>query len=284
MSIWSFFKGNSQHNHKSNYDELTPELKIEIKNLLQSDKAKDFNTEYIRTTNLEKKIITQYGFEAIKLIYERSNSSNYFQLGEFPKESPWFYLNNHNVEGFIKTNFKSILKNIPDLIDAMITRCQFIYAEKKEDCWQLHYLLDMKLYDNREYFKIYTGRAPILNPSPNTNLANFKWNIPEDLKTFYTIHDGFGDIYGANYIMSNAEIKIMAELMNPISKENNTNPEGYEFSDLLEFFPDGSGNAQCFYKNNSNATVDWDHETWEISGETKFFHFINERMGEIDEE
>lgn len=50
---------------------------------------------------------------------------------------------------------------------------------------------------------------------------------------------------------------------------------------MLSFF---GGNAQCFYKNNSNLTVDWDHEIWEISNEVGFFEFINERMSEIDEE
>jgi len=47
-----------------------------------------------------------------------------------------------------------------------------------------------------------------------------------------------------------------------------------------------AGNAQCFYRfnSNNNLTVDWDHETWEVSNQMKFFEFINQRMSEIDEE
>lgn len=142
----------------------------------------------------------------------------------------------------------------------------------------------MKLYDDRDYYRVYTGGEPLLNAEPNKNLKTYNWNIPNDLKAFYKIHNGFGEIYEANYIMANEDIKVMAEMMNPICKEQNVKPDGYSFNDLLEFFPDRAGNTQCFYKNIGNSTVDWDHEVWEISGEIDFFEFINERMSEIDEE
>lgn len=77
--------------------------------------------------------------------------------------------------------------------------------------------------------------------------------------------------------------------MNSICEKNNYDyPEDYKFEDLLEFFPDGAGNVQCFYRENldyQNAqTVDWDHEVWEISGKVGFYEFIDERISEIDEE
>lgn len=282
MGILTFFGGNSQNN--KNYENLTSELKEEFRSELKRDSEKEFNQEFVRTTNLENEIINKYGFDGIKLVFESRNSSNFHKQGELPKNCPWSNLNDKTITEFITENFKPISKKIPNLISSLKERCKFIFAEKKENTWYLHYLLDMKLYDDREYFKIYTGGAPLLNAEPNKNLKTFNWNVPNDLKKFYQVHNGFGEIYDAYFVMANDDIKVMAEMMNPICKEQNIQPEGYSFNDLLEFYPDGAGNAQCFYKNNGNSTVDWDHEVWEISGEMGFFEFINERMSEIDEE
>ncbi|PIE87531.1 MAG: hypothetical protein CSA01_00370 [Bacteroidetes bacterium] len=284
MGILSFFGVKAQNKTKEKHEKLTSELQEKFRKELKRDAEKEFTPEFIRTTNLENKIIHKYGFDGIKLVFESRNSSNYYNLGTLPKDCPWAHLNDKTIEAFINQNFKPIAKKIPDLISALKQRCKFIFAEKKENTWYLHYLLEMKLYDDRDYFKIYTGGIPLLNAEPNNNLRAFDWNVPSDLKTFYQIHNGFGEIYDANYVMANEDIKVMADMMNPICKEQNVQPEGYSFNDLLEFFPDGGGNAQCFYKNHTNATVDWDHETWEISEESGFFEFINERMAEIDEE
>lgn len=284
MGILSFFGVNSQNNKKDNYENLTSELKEQFRMELKRDSEKEFNPEFIRTTNLENSIINKYGFDGIKLVFETRNSSNFHKLGELPNDCPWKNLNDKTIAEFITENFKPISKKIPNLISSLRERCKFIFAEKKENTWLLHYFLDMKLYDKRDYYRVYTGGSPLMNAKPNQNLKNFSWNIPNDLKLFYSIHNGFGEFYDGISILGNDEIKVMAEQMNPICQEENVKPKGYTFEQLLEFFPDGGGNAQCFYKNNSNSTVDWDHETWEISGETEFFDFINERLSEIDEE
>ncbi|MCG8579928.1 MAG: SMI1/KNR4 family protein, partial [Bacteroidales bacterium] len=171
-------------------------------------------------------------------------------------------------------------------LSSMKERCLFIYAEQVDSTWHLHYLLKMKLYDDRDYYRVYTGGIPLMNADINTILKKYDWHIPKDLNDFYKIHNGFGEIYNANFVMSNNDIRVMGEMMNPICKEQNSFPENYKFDDLLEFFPDGAGNAQCFYRYKpiNNLTVDWDHETWEISNQMGFFEFINQRMSEIDEE
>lgn len=273
-----FFNGHSQ-NEKDDYEILSSDIKTELRNQLKVD------SDFIKISDLENTIINKYGFDGVKLLFEYRNSSNYYVLGSFPDDCPWIKLNNKNISDFIEKNFKSIEKEVPNLLTALKERCKFVYAEKKEDTWYLHYLLDMKLYDNRYYYKIYTGGEPLLKPIPNKNLTTYNWDVPVDLKKFYTIHNGFGEIYDANFILSNENIKVMAEMMDPICKEQNVKPKGYKFENLLEFFPDGAGNAQCFFRTNDEIiTVDWDHEVWEISWEIGFFQFINERMSQIDEE
>lgn len=262
---------------------LTNQLKEAFRKKLKPDPTKAFKAEFVRTTNLEHELIHQYGFDGVQLVFESRNGSNFHNLGTFPADCPWLPSNDLSICEFISHNFASIASKIPNLMASLKERCQFIFAEKKETTWYLHYLLSMKLYDERDYFRIYTGGTPLLNAQPNQNLKSFNWDLPNDLKTFYQIHNGFGELY-AQYIMTNDQINVMAEMMDPICKQQNVQPEGYSFNDLLEFYPDGAGNAQCFYKNKGNTTVDWDHEVWEISGEIDFFEFINQRLAEIDEE
>ncbi len=267
-----------------NYENLTSELKEKYREELKRD-DEAFDTEFIRITNLENKIINKYGFNGIKLIFESKNGANFYQLGELPNDCPWVILNHKTIAEFISDNFQSISNKIPNLITSLKERCKFIFAEKRENTWHLHYLLYQKLYDDRDYFTIYTGGSPLLNAEPNENLKRFNWTVPNDLKTFYKIHNGFGEILtiSDNLLLGNKDIKVMAEVMNPICKKQNITPDDYSFDDLLEFFSDGCGNAQCFYKNNGNSTVDWYHEDWEISEEIDFFEFIDKRMSAIDE-
>jgi hypothetical protein len=286
MGILSFFGCKGQSDRAELYEDLNDSLKEKYRLELNRNPDREFDEEFIRTTDLEYFIIKKYGFEGIRLVFENRNSENYYILGDFPENSPWYKFNSLDKTKFIDKNFKSISLSIPDLLKSMKERCLFIYVEQVDSKWHLHYMLKMKLYDDRDYFRVFTGGEPNLNPSLNDNLKQYNWNIPKDLKKFYKIHDGFGEIYDANFVMNSKDIRIMAELMDSICEEQNSFPENYSFDNLLEFFPDGAGNAQCFYrfKSNINITVDWDHETWELSNQMGFFDFINQRMSQIDEE
>lgn len=256
-------------------DEL---LKNRYRELLKRDPEKEFGPEFVRTTDLERSLIDEHGFDAITLIFEEL-SPNYFQLGELPAQCPWAHLNSNSVDTAIETVFAPIADELPNLIKALKERCKYLYAEKTNRAWKLHYLLDIVLYDDRRYYHIYSGGDPNRCPDPNVSLKKYRWNVPNDLRQLYAIHDGFGPILGSK------EIGVMANMMDPICKEQNTFPERYRFSDLLEFHPDGMGNAQCFYrKGDSLATVDWDHEVWQISGEKSFFEYVDDRLSQLDEE
>lgn len=284
MGILSFLGVSCLRTSENKYERLTPELKTELRGALKRNPDINFNLDYIRTTNLEFEILNTYGFDGVRFLFETNNSANFYELGNFPEDCPWYGLNDENNTDFIETNFQSVSKELPKLLNELKNRCRFIYAEKKTNTWQLHYLLAVKLYDQRDYFTVYTGGEPIAKVIPNENLLTYHWDVPVKLRTFYTIHNGFGTLNDANFIVPNSNLKVMATLMDTISEKQNARAEGYQFKDLLEFFPDGSGNVQCFYKNDNDQTVDWDHETWEISAEIGFFEFIDYRMSQIDEE
>jgi hypothetical protein len=270
--------------------EISEEQKQFYRQQLNKDSSKDFKSEFLRTTDLERKLVDEYGFEAVRFLFESQNHrATYFQLGEFPPDCPWINLNDKHLIDCIETVFAPVSHKISNLLESLKKRCRFVYAEKAGAAWKLHYFLDITLYDGREYFRIYTGGGPSRNAVPNESLKKFGWTIPRDLAEFYSIHDGFGEISNEIYVQNSAEISVMGEMMNPLCKEQNLLlPEEYSFNDLLEFFPDGGGNAQCFYRKNDDSfnalTVDWDHETWEISGEQDLYEFIDERMSELDEE
>ena len=247
---------------------------------LERDPTKDFGTEFVRVSNLERKLVDEYGFDAICLIFRNNNSDNYSALGNFPNECPWQYLNSTDVATFINTVFAPISSDIPNLINALKKRCSYIYAEKTDSEWLLHYFLDIALHDGRPYYRIYSGGAPNENPKPNSCLNEYDWSIPSDLKRLYAVHDGFGPILGSD------AIKVMSKTMDPICKEHNLAlPQAYHFRDLLEFHPDGGGNGQFFYRTGTSlTTVDWDHETWEISRHQGFLEYIDQRLSQLDEE
>jgi hypothetical protein len=258
---------------------MLEQLRNRYREQLKRDPAKEFAPEFVRTTNLERQLVDEYGFDAIRLIFEDRNSANYFPLGHFPVGCPWEHMNELDLRSTIEEVFAPIATEIPALIEALSERCGHIYAEKKEATWVLHYFLNMMLYDERPYYLIYTGGPP--NPSPQVNpcLAKYDWPIPCDLVRLYAVHDGFGPI------LSSEQINVLAEMMDPICERQNTYPEGYQYRDLLEFYPDGAGNAQCFYRQGGVfTTVDWDHEVWEISGPQDFFPYIDERLSQLDEE
>ena len=258
---------------------MLDQLRREYKHQLKRDPSLEFDPEFVRTTNLERELVDKHGFDAIRLIFDDQNSANYYPLGNFPSDCPWAHLNGLNLRSAIRTLFSSLTKKIPTLIETLCDRCQYLYAEKTETSWALHYFLEMMLYDQRRYYEVYTGGPPTPNPEPNSCLVNYGWQIPDDLARLYAIHDGFGPI------LSNGIISVMAEMLDPICKDLNTYPEGYEFRDLLEFHPDGAGNAQCFHRTNGTiTTVDWDHEIWEISGSQDFFSYVDERLSQLDEE
>lgn len=265
---------------------ITEELRKKYLSELERDAEKDFSSEFDRTTNLEASLIREYGFDGLKLILPSKKIDDIYQLGSIPEDCLWVHLNSKTPTEAIDAVFSSIKEKVPSLIASMKDRVRFVYATRLNSNWELNYLLDMKLYDGRDYFLIYSGGAPDNNPQKNDSLTKFEWAIPQALKEFYSIHNGFGALEDSVYILSSKQISIMGEMMNPISKEQNVKPEEYLFNDLLEFFPDGAGNAQCFLRkgDNNNNTVDWDHETWEISEETDFFDFVDNRMSELDEE
>ncbi len=280
MGLFSFLKSKNEKPKESSKNILSAQLKNDLRKELIIDSKKYFGSEYIRVFGLKNDIIIKYGFEGIKLVYEFDNSIHYYQLGELPEECPWFELNNYSIVEFITNNFEKIATKSTIFIDVLKEKCKYIYTEKKEDEWLLHYCLikESDIETLTEEYVIFTGRTPVYYPKPNESLSRYNWNIPGDLNIFYTIHDGFGEREDvACFIVPSEDLLIMSDtaVVKEECLEKNSKPKEYSFDNLLQFYYDDNGNSLCFSKGDHSLIVDWDYETLKLTNEIHFFDFLD---------
>jgi len=268
------------------FKRMTEQQKEEYIELLEIDPKKELQNELVRTSDLENQLIREYGVDAARIVLFDDPDVDLYPLGEFPDDCPWSGLNDKGTVGFVKSVLKPLKGVLGGMLEAMKKNCLFIFVDKIQGRWTVNYVLDTDLEDGRKYFRVYSGDEPNTDVEVNESLEQYYWSIPDGLAQFYAIHDGFGDS-DAHYILSSKDLRVLAEVMDPVCKEQDLYPEDYKFSNLLEFCSDGEGNAQCFYrksvKDKEPKTVDWDHESWDLSYEMDFFEFVDECFSSIDE-
>jgi hypothetical protein len=146
--------------------------------------------------------------------------------------------------------------------------------------WEMAYVSNRALHDGTPYVETFLGGAPNQAPVLVQRLIDLGWKLPRPLRALYAIHDGLGPEGGG--IHASRSLIDLGEIMGPIMARQGLVPGGYEFDDLLEFWRDGAGNAQCFHRrypgDDDPPTVDWDHETREISGPSSLADFAEEAL------
>ena len=60
-----------------------------------------------------------------------------------------------------------IADGVPTLMAALKDRCNYLYAERSDEAWRLHYFLDIVLYDGRRAttFILVANRTQLLMPT-----------------------------------------------------------------------------------------------------------------------
>lgn len=201
-------------------------------------------------------------------------------------ENPWSFIDTLNLENAID----AIWKNYPvPFVNTFKKHCTEIFVVQKKEKWFLLYAYKGLTLDKKPSYDFLAGQAPETKPTLAEELINLGWKMPTDLQQLYSIHHGFGDI---NSVLrsDNAFAIVPAEKLDPwmneleeVARENEWEVN-YHFYDLLPFLGDGAGNYQCFYKTEptetgSYYTVDWDHETKEISGRKTLAEFMEYEFG-----
>jgi hypothetical protein len=253
---------------------------------LVRDSSKDFDSEWKRTLRLQQDAIRDYGFEGMQLILKVEDGLDAVALQNTPESCSWRHLAGNDVQSIIREVFSPMHNKLPTLVDMLCERCRFIFALNQHGSWQLGYFLNTTTNDGLSYYRLYIGGQPNLSPIVPPRLQQIDWKIPESLAELAAIHDGFGG-FGENLVLPIKELTALDEYMAP-DEIGSTPWINYQPTDLLMFFTDSAGNGQCFHRRSrldpEPMTVDWDHETRELSAEETFFSFINCRLSEIDEE
>jgi hypothetical protein len=241
---------------------------------LRRDSAMPFDDEFQRTTELERQILDNHGLAGAQFILRH----NGFVAAD-DSTCPW-QLAGLDAAAAVRQVLAPLRAHLPEFISALEQRIRWVIPARIEDRWVLVYVIDYALHDGTKYYQLIVGGAPNAAPRLPERAASLGWVVPQSLCTLYQVHDGLGA--GGSGILACRHLVDLGEIMDPIALEQDFVPDGYRFQDLLEFRPDGVGNCQAFHRQHLDErdplTVDWDHETREISGTTPFFEYADEEL------
>lgn len=255
-------------------EQLNDLIRAQLQRDLIHDSALPFEQEFCRTTDLERSILDRFGRPGAEFILLQNNL-----VPSFDAACPWKIEGLEAVDAVDKV-LSPLRSLLPKFVSALEERIRWIVPVRSGSDWELVYLVDRALYDGRPYYGLIVGGAPNSAPRLSDRAESSGWQVPQAMKLLCSVHDGFGALDSG--ILPGGYLVDLGELMDPIAKEQSFVPDNYEFQDLLEFCRDGAGNCQAFHRKFRNdadpMTVDWDHETREISGEMPFFEFVDERL------
>ncbi len=254
--------------------------------------------DYQAMTAAEYEAFDRWGREAVELSLNRWRDEPIAvrELGELPAGHPWREFIGLDPGEAVRQSFASIASHVPQWIASFAQAVRVIYTLEVAGEHYLLYACDMNEgygAQSRPVLSVLVGAPPLDSARLATideRLPDYVrkagWKVPPELRELYAIHHGLGRLASWGFRYDNAgsiypveQLSLLGEIMNSIAEEQNFQPDGYCFDDLLTFFEDGAGNGQNFLRREGNVvgTVDWDHETREISyAPTSFWSFLEE--------
>ncbi|VAW76824.1 hypothetical protein MNBD_GAMMA12-2582 [hydrothermal vent metagenome] len=125
----------------------------------------------------------------------------FFSQSNLPKECPWHNISHLDVRAAISNIFSPLTEHLPQLITLLKNQCHALFGIKfKKNGWHLLYVLKgQKQAYQYDSLVILAGGSPNASPIVNTRCEQYGWKIPEDLTTFYAVHNGFGVVAGLDH-------------------------------------------------------------------------------------
>lgn len=255
--------------------------------------SKDVSTLVAR----EHEAFDRWGRHAVELIVNRDREVPLAvrALTDLPDDHPWKRFSDLDAGAAVRANFEPISMRIPKFVEALAMVVRAIYVVDLDAKPYLLYACDIEENDGRKpstHLSLLIG-GPALDDAALKNIdlrvsdyvRSCNWSVPEDLRTFYRVHHGLGQLAlwsnrfdNADSVYPVEQLGVVGEPMNKIAREQDFTPEGYRFDDLLSFYEDGAGNSENFFRTESGkapiGTVDWDHETREIGHVRSFWEFL----------
>ncbi len=254
--------------------------------------------DYHAMTAAEYEAFDRWGLEAVELSFNRWRDEPIAvrELDSLPAGHPWREFIGIDPGEAVRQYFASIASHAPQWTASFAQAVRVIYTLEAGGEHYLVYACDMtEGYEAKRHpvLSVLVGGPPldaaqltIVDERLTDYVRKAGWKVPPELRELYAIHHGLGRFASWAVRFDNAGsiypaelLSVRGEVMNSIAKEQGFQPDGYRFDDLLTFFEDGMGNGQNFLRRQGNVvgTVDWDHETREISfAPSSFWSFLEE--------
>ncbi|MDF3029018.1 MAG: hypothetical protein K0S23_3325 [Fluviicola sp.] len=268
------------------------EIHLKLKSFFQNSKL-DFMEQLKAYYNYQLELVEKHGREGLMVfldtetqVYvdgENNRSLEIMHYSDVPESCPWYKLHLLPRDEAIRKTWE---KFPIEFVDSLEKYTLDLFAIFEAEKWYLAYAYQVKDYDGNVYYQFLGGREPNSDAKLPKDLMKAGWKMPEDLKELYSVHGNFGNLKGALRNQLSHCIAAAEKLETSLTFLEDKIEEwelDYSFFDLLPFWEDDAGNCQNFYKpeaiENSYATVDWDHETKEVSGYSTLAEFIDYQFG-----
>ena len=163
-------------------------------------------------------------------------------LSDAPESCPWYAYKDKASNDAVAAIFAPLADQLPETVTLLTENCMSILCLYENEIWYLLYVVKMWGSD----YYLWIGRQPADSPHLNPEAIDAGWQVPEALREFYLVHDGFGEsdlVYGEildlRFWHANC-IRPAARLEPSAWKIEGEEGATYQPGDLLFFFHDGA--------------------------------------------
>lgn len=269
------------------------EIHEHLKSFFKNDQL-EFMEQLAAYYKAQVELVEKHGREGLMIFLDTetqvyvgdgpNRSLDIMHYTEVPEACPWYHLHELPRDEAIR----KVWENWPiKFTKSLAEYCLDLFVIFENNTWFLVYPYLAKNYDDARYYAFFAGSQPNPGAALPKALTEAGWKMPQDLKKLYAVHGRFGHAKSvltgdrSDNIIPAEKLETSLTFLEEYVKEWEAD---YSFYDLLPFYEDSCGNSQNFFKTewevDSYATVDWDHETKEISGYNYLSEFIDYRFGE----
>lgn len=246
-----------------------------------------------QATHLAWDMIQVYGFDGVKVLlatqYDKSENSDeeyqIYSLNEVPSDCPWKPSLGTNVVKYAQNIFSPLESELKLFITEICQYVKWIFPIYSDTGWHLCYLLYLPERIGKfntlakEKLVVLVGGMPNINPKASGMPKD--WNIPDELKKLYKVHDGFGQLgvsslWGQRYFLPSTHLELWTESVNYMPKFDAVIP--YPSNKLFEIYLQDNYYLQLYHdasQPQDNTTFGWCIKEQEVcSSNVSFFDFL----------
>lgn len=252
--------------------------------------------DHVAMAKAEHQAFDKWGKEAVALILNQTRPQpiTVAALDDLPDGHRWREHRQRDPGEAVRRIFADLWECAPELFERFAHAVRAIYVLERAGAHCLLYACDAKQHDGKILLTLLVGGPALddveleaIDGRLREEVRARGWRVPAELRKLYRVHHGFGFLspFTAHFdsafsVYPADQLSVVGELMNEIAREKNFEPAGYRFDDLLAFCEDGAGNSENFFRPGPGeepiGTVDWDHETREISSVRSFWEYLKE--------